>query len=53
MKNTAIYYSILAHMISKHNLGRMARMNRDRVGFHEAKGYSNRKNFKRNQRKGL
>ena len=53
MKNVSLYLSVLANMISKHNLGRMARINRDRTGYHAARGYSNRKNFKRNQRKGL
>lgn len=48
MKNSSLYLNILANMISKHNLGHMARINRDRTGYYEARGYSNRKNFKRN-----
>ena len=29
------------------------KINHDRTGYHEAKGYSKRRKFKRNQRKGL
>jgi hypothetical protein len=38
---------------SKHIDKWQQKLNRNIVGYYEAKGYSNRKNFKRNQRKGL
>lgn len=39
--------------IAKHINKWQQKINRNMVGYYEAKGYSNRKNFKRNQRKGL
>ena len=53
MKNVLIGLSLLSYMISKHSLRWSEKINRDGSGYHEAKGYSSRKRFKRNQRKGL
>lgn len=41
------------HVLYDHNSFRLFKMNRDGAGFRESKRYSNRKNFKRNQRRGL
>lgn len=51
MKNVS--NSALLFVLSKHIQTWQLKVNRDKVGYYEAKGYSNRKNFKRNQRKGL
>lgn len=52
MKN-ALMNTALLYVLSKHDQAWQEKINRDRVGYHEAKGYSSRKAFKRNQRKGL
>ena len=48
LTNTALFYAL-----SKHDQAWQEKVNRDRVGYHEARGNSSKKNFKRNQRKGL
>ena len=53
MKNALIGLSLLNHMLPNHNLMWSEKINRDGSGYREAKGYLSRKNFKRNQRKGL
>ena len=53
MKNALLGLSLLSYMMSKHSLRWLEKINQDRAGYHEAKGYSSRKSFKRNQRKGL
>ena len=53
MKNALLGLSLLNFMMSKHCLRWLEKINFDRAGYHEAKGYSSRKRFKGNQRKGL
>ena len=43
----------MKNIIPVYVLNWMKKINEDRVGYHEAKGYSSRRKFKRNQRKGL
>lgn len=53
MKNALIGLSLLNYRMSKRSLRWSEKINQDRAGYHEARGYSSRKSFKRNQRKGL
>ena len=53
MKNALMTFALINYTGYEHCFRWLSKIDNNRSGYHEAKGYSSRKRFKRNQRKGL
>lgn len=53
MKNALMSFALINSTRCEQCFRWLSKINHDRAGYHAAKGYSKRGNFKRNQRKGL